>query len=235
MYEVKLEQFSGPLDLLLQLIDREELSINSVSLARVTGAYLEHVRAAEHVDPNEMADFLVIAAKLLHLKSQTLLPGLAALSDEGPSLEAQLTAYRTFVEAGKHLGALLEARRFSYPRSAPVSVQMFAPPKQLRVQDIAAAFRMIVAALEPVVRFPKEVIRRVVSIKEKIRKIEELIMRSGKISFRAVVGAASSKADMIVSFLALLELVKAKVISVTQQDVFGELTLQKDGAGKTAL
>ncbi|MEK7516057.1 MAG: segregation/condensation protein A [Patescibacteria group bacterium] len=227
MYEVRLEQFSGPLDLLLQLILQEELPINSVSLARVTGAYLEHLRAAEVADPNEMADFLVIAAKLLHLKSQTLLPTLESLPDEGPSLEAQLSAYRAFVEAGKHLAGILSKGRWSYPRTAPPAVPTFAPPKNLRAEHLTAAFGAILTALEPVVRFPTEAIRRVISIKEKIQRIQALVAKHAAITFRHVVGGRASKADIIVSFLALLELVKAEAIFVAQSSAFGELTLKK--------
>jgi len=227
MYEVRLEQFAGPLDLLLQLIEREELPINSVSLSRVTGAYLEHLRAAGTSDPNEMADFLVVAAKLLHLKSQTLLPDLAPVADEGPSLEAQLSAYRTFIEAGKNLVTLLSKRRWSYPRNAPAAVAVFAPPENLRVEHISAAFAAIIIALEPVVRFPKEAIRRVISIKAKIQRIQELLLQRAAVTFRHIVGDRASKADIIVSFLALLELVKAQTVSVAQSGAFGELTLKK--------
>lgn len=227
MYEVKLEQFSGPLDLLLQLIEREELPINSVTLARVTGPYLEYVRAASHLDPNEMADFLVVAAKLLHLKSRTLLPDLEAMADEGPSLEAQLSAYRTFVEAGKHLAGVIAKGRWSYPRNAPPAVAAFTPPESLRSAHLAGAFGAIIAALEPVVRFPKEAIRRVISIKDKIQRIQDMLIARAAITFRHVVGERASKADVIVSFLALLELVKAQTVSVVQSGVFGELTLKK--------
>ena len=112
-YFVKLEKFEGPLDLLLSLIEQEELSITDISLAKVTDGYLTAVRTAKEIEPEELADFLVIAAKLIFIKSRILLPGLE-VEDEGPSLEAQLKLYKDFVEASHTIEAMLKKKRFMF-------------------------------------------------------------------------------------------------------------------------
>ncbi len=101
--EFILEQFTGPLDLLLSLIDGQKLNISELSLSNVTEQFLNHLDKIENKKPEELADFLVIATRLLFIKSNRLLPQFTLEEDEGPSLEDQLRVYRAFVEASKKL------------------------------------------------------------------------------------------------------------------------------------
>lgn len=228
-YVIKLAQFEGPLDLLLGLIEREELSITEISLAKVTDEYLRIVRGAPEIRPEDLADFLVVAAKLILIKSQVLLPGLDVEEEEGPSLADQLRLYREFVEASRKVELIIKKKHFMFGRSKPFirRVPEFSPPPKLTVEKLAAAFRVVLAALESIVKLPRAAILRAISIQEKISHIRQMILDRIAVSFHEVLRGAKSKTEVIVSFLALLELVKQRVIDAEQGQLFHEITVQK--------
>src|SRR3989339_1653953 len=176
-YVIKIEKFEGPLDLLLQLIEQEELSITEVSLAKVTETYLQTIRNAG-LNPEDLADFLVIAAKLILIKSRILLPEIAVEQEEGISLEAQLKLYREFVEASKKIEDMIKQKRFMFGREKIVleKIAEFSPPPKLKVIDLKISFQRVLCSLEPLIKLPKAAIRRVDSIQEKINHILSLIL-----------------------------------------------------------
>lgn len=229
MYKIKLEQFEGPLDLLLQLIENEELDITSLSLSKVADQYLEYVTGAEDLDLEEMSDFLVVAAKLLLIKSKTLLPTLCLGDDEEcDDLERQLKIYKEYLEASKKLNKMISGRNFTFCRDRlPSSAEKpFALPEGLDGNVLAVAFREILRNLEPLVSPPEKTIKRVVSLKEKIRHIRDLVFGKGKVSFSQLMKQSESKVELIVNFLALLELVKEKQVSVSQGDLFQDISIE---------
>jgi len=229
MYEIKLEKFAGPLDLLLRLIEQDELDITEVSLAKVTDQYIAHLEGLPELSPEELADFLVVAAKLLLIKSRTLLPLLQweEEEDEG-ELERRLKMYREYVEAGKKIEGLISAERFTFVRDKPpVAAAGFVPPKEMTGDKLAELFGQILLRLEPVVRTPEAVIERTVSIHEKIGHIKNIIDKHQKISFKRLLGKAESRNEIVVSFLALLELIKQRHLEVSQEANFEEIHLEK--------
>lgn len=230
-YIVKIEQFEGPLDLLLQLIEQEELSITEVSLAKVTEDYLTTIRGAQEIHPEELADFLVVAAKLILIKSQQLLPGLVDVEDEGPSLEAQLRLYREFVEAAKIIDGMLRTHRVMYGRPKPLieRVPKFSPPPNLTKEMLADSFKEVIQSLEPLFKLPQAAIERAVSIQEKMTRIRTMIFDQAAIRFDEILKDAKSKTEIIVSFLAVLELVKQRILDVKQEALFHDITLHKPG------
>ncbi len=227
-YLVKLEKFEGPLHLLLSLIEEEELSIADISLAKVTDGYLQIVRAAKEIDPEELADFLVVAAKLILIKSRILLPDLA-IEEEGPSLEAQLKLYKNFVEASHTIEALLKKKQVMFGRVRPLIEQVpeFSPPPKLIVAMLEAAFRNVIKSLEPLFSLPRAAVERAISIQEKINHMRTMILDRVALRFHDILKGAKSKTEAIVSFLALLELVKQRVIEVQQDALFKDITLHK--------
>lgn len=227
-YAVKLQQFEGPLDLLLQLIEREELPISEVSLAEITDAYIEHLEHAP-VPAEDLADFLVVAAKLLYIKSKILLPTVSlGLEEDGISLEEQLRMYKEYLAAAKKLEARLRDGQFSFGRQkAPLQQGMFSPPAGISPDRLAYTFREVIAALEPVVKLPKAAIARTVSIQERIAHLKDLLAAQKSVSFGAFLRSAESTTDVVVSFLALLELLKMRSIRVSQDDLFGEMVIEK--------
>lgn len=228
MYQVKVEQFQGPMDLLLQLIEGEKLDITSISLSNVTDQYVAYLKDVEEKRPEDFADFLYVAARLLYLKSRTLLPYLHAQEEDAIPLELQLKIYREFFEASKKINSIILKKKFSYFREkAPPVRGLFIPPKNVTVKKIAKIFASILNLLEPIVNLPKAALKRVVSIREKIGQIVRMVEKSLTISFGDIIKSSKSKTEIVVGFLAMLQLVKDQIINVEQEKLFDEITLKK--------
>lgn len=231
---IKLEKFEGPLGLLLQLIEKEEMDITEISLAKIADQYIEHIRSSAKMKPDEMADFLVVAAKLLLIKSRALLPFLKGGEDEDEiqEFEQQLKMYQEFLAAAKKIEAIIGGRRFSFARefnrqAILASAQIFSPPKKLTVRDIAGVFNEIIKNIKPREKLAEKNLERAISLEEKILAIEELLLNKIKISFNHILSGALNKTEMIVSFLALLELIKQRDVSVMQGEMFGEIEINR--------
>lgn len=238
-YQVKIAVFEGPLDLLLQLIERQELDITKVALAQVADQYLEYISLLPEVDPAILADFLVIAARLLLIKSLALLPKPPMVveeehqEDDGDLLVEQLAEYKRFKEAAGFLRGREESGMRCYVRSAP-------PPKmggslrqgEISLADLTAAFRSVSARSaqgEP----QATVAPLVFSLKDKIALIREILLRQGKAIFQALLAQATCKVEAIVTFLALLELLKNGQVTAYQESTFGEIIIVPGPNGLT--
>jgi len=224
---VRIEQFEGPLDLLLELIENAKLDVSGVSLAAVTEQYLDALTSATGLTMEELADFLVVAARLLLLKSKALLPGLDdGASDDVLSLEVQLRLYQRFVEASRSLRASLRSPSTLFVREHPlVSRPTFLPPKSISSSTLGVAFRNFLAHVEQPLATPPELIRRTISLQERIRHIRSLLSAREQVSFGELFGNASSRTEIIVTFLALLELVKQRTVALSQDALFAEITV----------
>lgn len=231
MHQVKVEHFEGPFDLLLQLIEENKLDITKISLSHITEEYIRILqKKTNEIPPYELADFLVVAAKLLLIKSKALMPYL--LWDEGEEeadLESQLRMYREYYEASKKIHKIFMSRRYSYFRekfllSGDIG---FYPPLGVSQERLAAVFREIINELTPLVQLSKTVIRRTINIQEKISRIRDLILNDAQVNFSRILKEAKDKTEIIVSFLALLELMKQKEIAVYQGDNFQEIIIEK--------
>lgn len=230
-YQVKLPVFEGPLDLLLYLIEREELDITAVSLAAVTEQYLAYMNLLENLVVDQIADFLVIAAKLIFIKSQALLPRppeMQVEEDVGDDLVRQLLAYKQFKEVAKGLGQREEEGLRSFIRLAP-------PPKiesanvdltGITVEDLLAAVRRALAVAEPAPPVGDVVKPFTITIRDQIALIERTLVTQPRISFTQLLRQAHSRVEIIVTFLAVLELYKRQRIEVVQEQMFGEIVIQ---------
>ena len=224
-YTFRLEQFEGPLELLLRLIEEEKLDITTISLATVTDQYLSYLEHEEQLPPDEVADFLVVAAQLIYIKSKYLLPSLE-LEAEDTNLEEQLKIYREYYDASKVITQMIGRKRFAYVRDVPLTLpqeQRFSPPKRLRMEQLAAALRSVIGRLEVIIKLPTIVLKNTVSIREKIQALREAL-KLGVLNFHAFYDR-SNKQDIIVSFLALLELVKLRDVRVQQDRLFSEIVI----------
>lgn len=227
MYEFKSDKFSGPLDLLLQLIEDQKLDISEVSLGKVTEQYLSYVNNSPHIAPEELADFLVIATRLILIKSRLLLPTLD-IEDEGPSLADQLKMYKEYVEATKGIEKIIRKKHFVYPHEKmPVNVPAFRPPKGLTSAKLAEVFARILHAIAPIAELPKKMIQRAISIGEKMEQIKKIIFERTRSGFHHLLREAKNKTEVIVSFLALLELIKQRAVTVEQKNLFEDIEIQK--------
>lgn len=226
-FDVSLQQFSGPLPLLLGLIERAELPITDVSLAQVTEDFLRHLDTNE-VAPEELADFLVVAAKLLLLKSQAILPAPVLEEDEDAGkLADQLKLYKLYADASKVIAGMVGEKRTIYAREKPakITAPSFSPPGNATVTGLHEAFTRLLKRLEPFFALRQASLERVVSVQERISHIRAALTERARLSFHDMISSASSKVDVVVSFLALLELVKQRVIHVAQGESFQDITI----------
>lgn len=226
MYSVALEQFSGPLQLLLDLIEQEKLPIEEVSLAKVTEDYLKHINDHE-VPAEELADFLVVATKLLLIKSHAILPQLALDEEDAGDLAEQLRMYKQFVDASKLVEAMYGAGRTMYAREKTVipKQRAFSPPKSVTPGVLHEAFLSVLKRLEPFFALKQASIERVVSVQERMKQLQDVIMDRSRLMFRDMVSSGSSKVEVVVSFLALLELMKQRVVKAVQGGSFHDIMI----------
>ncbi|MBP9802342.1 segregation/condensation protein A [Patescibacteria group bacterium] len=229
MHKFSLEQFEGPLDLLLQLIEKQKLQITEISLATITDQYLDYIDQNENIANEEVADFLLIASKLIYLKSKYLLPNLNLEPDaEAENLEKQLKIYRQYYEASKKIDALWSLNRQTYFRQNPYKLEKpegFQPPLNATLAALQEAFAIALSKIKRVVDLPKVLISKAVSIGEKILHIKDLIKSGAKLKFSQLLQDKKNKMETIVSFLAILELVKQREIEVSQDSLFGEVDI----------
>ena len=231
-YQVSLDVFEGPLDLLLRLIEREELDIALVSLALVADQYLAHLAQLSERSASNLADFLVIAAKLLVIKSRNLLPkseeeGDGEEEDWEDDLVQRLQEYKRFKLAAAKLREIEERGLRAYPHEAPPP--RFEPrlsPGDATIEDLVSAFRRVLEE-HPLTPPVDQVVAPVtVHIADCISTILTRLRRYGRVRFSTLMRRARSRAEMIVTFLAMLELIKQQRLRAVQERPFGEIHLQ---------
>jgi segregation and condensation protein A len=231
VYKVATPVYEGPLDLLLQLIERAELDITKLALAQVTDQYLQHLRSIQERAAEEVSAFLVIAAKLLQIKSEVLLPRppVREEGEEDPAeaLARQLVAYKRFKTIAVGLGQREEAGLHTYLRLAP-------PPKVegsvdlsgVGLDDLVAAARQIFARTDNRPGLKTVVTPSPVTIRQKISHITRMLRERGQATFRAMLSGTKTRLELVVTFLAVLELIKRHMILARQEKLFGEIELE---------
>jgi segregation and condensation protein A len=238
MFELKLSVFQGPLDLLLHLIEREELDITTVSLAQVTDQYWAYLHPASGLDPEALAEFIAIGARLLYIKSRALLPELRPRpreeekEDAGEALAQMLVEYKRFRQAAEAFRDLEERGQRAYPRLAPAKGVLLPPGlKGVTLDGLLSIFQEALSR-QPVEEITEGAIaREPVTVDEKIETVIAAVKRGrGRASFRALVEACTSRTEVIVVFLAVLELMKAGRVSAEQEESFGDIVLVATGA-----
>jgi segregation and condensation protein A len=225
--DVKTAVFEGPLELLLALVEREELDIFQVSLARVTDAYLAEIAAREVADPQEMAEFLWMAARLLLLKSIRLLPGEPPTDEETDLLgweeevRKRLEEYRAYKEMAEGLMERAEQEVFSFPPpSRPVAASGQEEP--LDVGLLVVAFNSVLARIPP---RPLVVTGRTWTLEEKLDLIGRRL-RQGPIELLELILESEDRLEAVVTFVAVLELLRRSLISVRQKERFGPIRIE---------
>jgi segregation and condensation protein A len=246
MYEVKSEAFSGPMEKLLSLIEERQLEITRVSLAQVTGDFIAYVESLDgDVHSGYLSDFVVIASRLLVIKSKVLLPSLTLTKEEEgdiADLEHRLVIYREFSSKGTsasggknaaaHLLDLWKQNRISFAKpflSVLGQQEFFYPPKDLDRDDLHQSFESLARVLSGLVVETKTVKQNVVTLQE---KIHELTQRLSNMTHVTVKGRASAaeKQEVIVMFLAVLHMLSGRLADATQEGMFGDIIIKKQDA-----
>lgn len=231
MYKVKIEHFEGPLDLLLQLIEGEKLDITQISLAKITDEYIEHLNELD-TRSYDVAEFLVIASKLIYLKSKAVLPSLQTAEEEEEieDLEQRLQEYKKYKEAAKLFHETLETGYRSFQRKGgpKFMVQKFTPPEGIDLNQLLDILKEALSAVpEREIEEKEEVLEKKISVEEKITEIKSFFTKKKKVSFREILKSSKSKHEIIVSFLAILDLIRQKFVNVSQNENFSEIIIVK--------
>ncbi|MFC2037131.1 segregation and condensation protein A [Chloroflexota bacterium] len=236
-YQVTLPVFEGPLDLLLHLIEREELDITEVSLAQVTNQYVEYLARLSERDADSLADFLVVAAKLLLIKSRVLLPQPPTPSslqeeDDGEDLVQQLIEYKRFKEVARRLREIEDRGLQSYIRLAAIPrLDPTVDLGDITLEDLWEAVREVLAVKPLLPSVNGTVAPVTISISEQMEVIQRATSGGRPVSFLRLLERASSRLEIIVTLLALLEMVKQLRVIMSQEGPFGDIVILTRGNG----
>lgn len=234
-FSVKTDHFEGPLEALLEMVERRKLSISDVALAAVADEFVAYAQRLPELPVPEASAFVYVASTLLLIKSRSLLPSFALSPEEERSvsdLEARLRAYQTLREAAKVAGrAWLRAPLHQRASRAPAE-PVFAPTPSCAPERLLELVRSILRAAPKLERVPEAVVRKVVSLEETVGKLTSRIKQALSLSFREFSGMGKAeKVEVVVSFLALLELVKQGTIHARQGEHFGDIRLEATDVG----
>ncbi|MEW6198489.1 MAG: segregation/condensation protein A [Planctomycetota bacterium] len=230
-YRVQLDVFSGPLDLLLYLIRRDEVDILDIPLARITEQYIEHVRLLQQLDPDTAGEFLVLASTLIELKSRSLLPSppledLDDTTDPRAPLVRQLLEYKRFKDAARQLGRAADDRAARYvrrPAARPKELEGL-ELEEVQVWDLLTAFGRVMTAIG---QGPgrQEIHYADVPIELHAAEIVAILEREGPTTFETLFDGQADRLQVIGRFLALLELIRSHRVRAEQERIFGTIYL----------
>ena len=233
-YKVKLEVFEGPLDLLLYLIKKDEVDIYDISIERITAQYLEFMDAFKTLDLDVAGEFVVMASNLIYIKSRSLLPVNVQppeeeAEEEDPRWELvrQLVEYKKFKDAAAHLGKREVAQENLYTR-LPEAVEAVAerPLGEVSVFDLINAFNGVLKRITQKEDL-REIFEENYTVSDKIDLIMKITGAGVALRFTELFANAASRAEIVVTFLALLELIRLKQLRVAQDSAFGEIEVQR--------
>ena len=237
VYEIKLEQFSGPLEKLLELIESRSLDIAVISLAEVTADFLKYLtKNPDAIQPDTVADFLVVASKLVLIKSKTLLPSLELSEQEEhdiKDLEARLLIYREF--AARSGGAAVnirklwerETRAFSRPLFASLEASnFFYPSPNLNLDNLFSALNNLIVSLRELLPQTSVIKTAIISLEEKIAELVNRTREAVRHTFKNL-SKDRPRSEIIVMFLAVLHLFREKMIEAEQDSQFGDILIKK--------
>ena len=234
-YKVKFEVFEGPLDLLLYLIKKEEVDIYEVNLTTLATQFIEYIETMRLLDLEIAGEFLVMAATLMYIKSRELLPVDQQVQTEGEDegedprweLIRQLVEYKKFKDAAAQLGELEERQEAVFPR-VPVKLEFEAEQPS---RSEASIFDLLSAVNAVLQRFgqhrgeEREIFQDKWTVSEKIEQLIKILGERKRLRFSELFQEAASRTEVVVTFLALLELIRLKQLQAVQQEAFGEIEI----------
>ena len=238
-YQVKTHIFEGPLDTLLSLIEKRKLFINDISLAQVADDYIAYVKSLENFPISDSANFILIASTLVLIKSKSLLPQLSLTEDEEHSiddLEERLKEYQKYKALSRHLRERFGIHSQYLRQPSKEKIVFFSPDKNTNVDYLKKIIKEIIITIPKREFVPKVIVDKVISLEEMIDNLTERIKISMKISFKDFSRSGNlgennskqNKVNVIISFLAMLELIKQGIIQVRQDRNFHDIEIEVD-------
>lgn len=227
-YKVRLEVFEGPLDLLLHLVKKNDLDIFNIPIAEITADYLNYIKLFRKLNLDFAGEFLVMASTLIHIKSRMLLPSIETVEEEEPedpraALAARLMEYEKFKEAASILKEREVIQKGIYGR-LPLIPQDEDYSIEATLFDLLDAFQRVAFRVEKEVR---EIIQEDIKVEDRIQEILSLLENKRFINFEAIFSEQTTKRLLIVTFLALLELIRLKMVFARQARLFGDIRIYK--------
>ena len=236
-YEVSLEKFEGPLDLLIHLIQKNKIDIYDIPIAEITNQYLAHIEKWRELDMEVASEFVVMASKLLEIKSRMLLPRAKDEEEDEEDLKEKLVRQLIEYKIFKNISTYLEEREcaalhavYKDPEYIPVMTQD--AEVEINPEDIFKAYSNIFSLYNDEIEFKdfsQEIVREVFTVEEKIEYIEHQfeLNRSGELHFSELFRKKVSRGEVVVTFLALLEMYKINNIRLFQNRVFQEIIIRQ--------
>ncbi len=229
-FTIKTQSFEGPLDLLLELIEKRKFFISDVSLAKVTDDFIEHVKMMGNIAIGESAHFILVASTLLLIKSKSLLPNLNLTEEEQvdiKSLETRLKIYKRIKDASINITKIFGNEIiFLQSQSRPI-VPVFAPQPDFNLERALHSLKDLINRLPKKENTPKVLLKKVISLEEMIGTLTTRITSHLKMSFKEFTkDHKENKVNVIISFLAMLELVKQGIVHASQEDAFGDINME---------
>ena len=231
-FTVRMPSYEGPFELVLELIEKRKLSVSELSLAQVTDDYIQHVRSQASFPMEDAANFIGVAATLLLIKSKSLIPELELSPDEEGDVEElkdRLRMYEKTREAAIELGRIF-GRTVMVPAGEREPEAVFAPSRDLSLESLESALKNVLAALEKEEKLPEVRVKPLVTIEEMMDRLTDRVQRALTLSFKEFAGSKAEKVEVIVSFLALLELMKQGVVEAAQYGHFADIKITNTSA-----
>lgn len=230
---IRTDSYEGPFELVLDLIEKRKLSINDLSIAQVTDDFIQHVRGQGTFPMEDAAQFIGVAATLLLIKSKSLIPDLE-LSEEEVSdvdeLKRRLVEYERVREMTRELSRIF-GREVMVSAGERAPEVFFAPSRDLTLSSLEEALANTLSALEKEEKLPEARVRPMVTIEEMMDRLLTRVQNKLQMSFKEFAGDTIERVEIIVSFLALLELVKQGSVDASQHDTFGDIRIENTSAG----
>lgn len=226
-FVIRSNSFEGPLELILELIEKRKLHVSELSLAQVTDDFILYVKEGENFPMEDAANFINVAATLLLIKSRSLLPDLELTHEEEEDVEdlkRRLELYEVARNAARDLAKLFGYRTMVSRGEREPDV-FFAPSRDLLIENLTSALETLLESKEKEAKLPEVRIRPLVSIEEMMDTLRTRVERAMTLSFKEFTGNTKEKVEVIVSFLALLELVKMGAMEATQYDAWGDIKI----------
>lgn len=228
-FAIKTEAFEGPMELLIELVEKRKLLINDISLAQVTDEYMQTVSAMQELSLPNTAQFITLAATLLLIKSKSLLPVLDLTTEEEASiedLEMRLKHYQIYRDAGLMLQSVFGKKMMYEPEYTPPREPIFAPDKYCNASEIEAAMYRVITGLPKFERKPTAKVRPTISLEDMMTRLKRRIEQQMQTKFSEIRATETDHKNVIVGFLAILELFKQGNIIITQAGRFDDIHLE---------
>lgn len=232
-FKIKTEVFEGPLDLLLTLVEKRKLMINDISLASVTDEYIQYIERMPNEELGSRAEFILIASTLLLIKSRSLLPSIPLTDEEQMSvkdLETRLKILQIIRDGSVAINEKFGKTILFGSEGSGVKNPVFSPHKTITLEAIAASLNSVISRFPKKETLQKAIVKQVMSLEEMMDKLAKKIQSGLSMSFRQFAGTGTAtkeqKVEVIVGFLAMLELVKQGMLDVIQDNLFDDIKME---------